>query len=312
MKIITIGEMLVEIMRKEEGVSLEQPADFIGPFPSGAPAIFIDAVAKLGHSSTIIGGIGNDDFGNCLKKRLRNDGVDLSGVQVTQKLSTGVAFVSYSSDGSRKFLYHMGNSAAGLIDKHKLDTDLFKGSDMLHINGSTLAMNEDMRKACYKAVEWAQNKQIKISFDPNLRTELLGVDKTRKIFSPLMNSCHVFIPGSDEFKDITGYSSIDKGAQSMLDEQIELIAVKKGKNGSKIYTKNKNIETNSFSVQEVDPTGAGDAFSAAIDTGWLEKMNLKDLGLFANAYGALSVKEKGPMEGLVTREKVERFIDNHV
>jgi hypothetical protein len=44
-KIYTMGELLVEIMRTEKDKPLDEPALFMGPFPSGAPAIFISAAA---------------------------------------------------------------------------------------------------------------------------------------------------------------------------------------------------------------------------------------------------------------------------
>ena len=46
--IITMGEMLVEIMREKEDMPLYEAHTFRGPFPSGAPAICMDAAARLG------------------------------------------------------------------------------------------------------------------------------------------------------------------------------------------------------------------------------------------------------------------------
>ncbi|HMK96446.1 MAG TPA: hypothetical protein VK425_02805 [Acidimicrobiales bacterium] len=48
-KVVTLGEILVEIMAKDRGQGFRQPVQLAGPFPSGAPAIFIDQVAKLGQ-----------------------------------------------------------------------------------------------------------------------------------------------------------------------------------------------------------------------------------------------------------------------
>ena len=46
--VISLGELLVEIMRDKVGSPLGQPGVFLGPYPSGAPAIFIVAAARLG------------------------------------------------------------------------------------------------------------------------------------------------------------------------------------------------------------------------------------------------------------------------
>ena len=77
-EIWTMGEMIVEIMREKENEPLDKAGVFRGPYPSGAPAIFIDTVARLGHKGGIIGGVGKDDFGKCLLDRLKSDGVDVS------------------------------------------------------------------------------------------------------------------------------------------------------------------------------------------------------------------------------------------
>ena len=49
--ILTIGEILVEIMATEPGDGFLEPIKLIGPFPSGAPAIFIDQAATLRSAS---------------------------------------------------------------------------------------------------------------------------------------------------------------------------------------------------------------------------------------------------------------------
>ena len=78
--ILIMGEMLVEIMREKEGTQLYDQGVFLGPYPSGAPAICIDTAARLGCRTAIIGGVGKDDFGRCLLERLKKDGVDVSHV----------------------------------------------------------------------------------------------------------------------------------------------------------------------------------------------------------------------------------------
>ena len=63
----TMGEILIEVMRPKVDMELYKAGEFLGLFPSGAPAIFIDTVARLGHTPGIISGVGEDDFGRTLK-----------------------------------------------------------------------------------------------------------------------------------------------------------------------------------------------------------------------------------------------------
>lgn len=59
-KVFTIGEILVEIMASKIGQPFDQPGIWNGPYPSGAPAIFIDQVTRLGVPCGIISCVGND------------------------------------------------------------------------------------------------------------------------------------------------------------------------------------------------------------------------------------------------------------
>ena len=47
--LLTVGFPIVEIMRKERGVSFEEPADFTGPYPSGDTCIVLDVASRLGN-----------------------------------------------------------------------------------------------------------------------------------------------------------------------------------------------------------------------------------------------------------------------
>ena len=80
---------------------LSQTGSFAGPFPSGAPAIFIDAVARLGHGAAIVGAVGRDGFGENVLQRLEANGVCTALVDEVADLPTATAHVSYDHDGSR-------------------------------------------------------------------------------------------------------------------------------------------------------------------------------------------------------------------
>jgi tagatose kinase len=111
-RIMTIGEILVEIMATERGQSFRTPDTLVGPFPSGAPAIFIDQVGRLGRPAGIIGCVGDDDFGWLNIDRLRRDGVDTSAIALLADAVTGSAFVTYTETGERHFIFNIALPAA--------------------------------------------------------------------------------------------------------------------------------------------------------------------------------------------------------
>jgi len=138
--ITVIGEILVEVMADTIGDGFLEPIALTGPFPSGAPAIFIDQVAKLGQPCAIISAVGKDDFGRVNIDRLSGDGVDIDGVAISEDRPTGTAFVRYSETGDRDFVFNIHHSACGNFDLTKAQSSILSETDHLHIMGKRLAV----------------------------------------------------------------------------------------------------------------------------------------------------------------------------
>lgn len=303
-KVIVLGDVLVEVMRKELDKPLSRPADFIGPFPSGAGCIFIDAVARLGGSAGCIGVAGADDFGDCVVDRLRADKVDTGHLRRAPGYTTGIAFVAYRSDGSRKFVFHLPQSAAALLGPDDIDPVYVSGAKFLHITGSVLSMSESARQACYKAVKLVKKAGGRVSFDPNIRPELLGIDTVRQICKPILDACDLLLPSGPEAAMLTGDDDEEKACRNLLARGIPIVALKRGERGSRVFTESQEIEVPTIPVTEIDPTGAGDCYGGAFVVGLLEGWDLARVARFANVVGALSVTKKGPMEGAPYRDQV--------
>jgi sugar/nucleoside kinase (ribokinase family) len=307
-RVACIGDLLVEIMRPEVGARLDKPGTFLGPYPSGASGIFIDTIARLGLDARFIGAVGNDDFGSLIIHRLRDDGVDISKIKVLENYTTGVAFVTYFEDGSRKFIFHLADAATGQIYPEDVDPDYLSDLSYLHIIGSTLATNKNCADACFKAVEYTLKNGGKISFDPNFRPELISEKKVREYFEPILRKCHIIFPTEEEIKVLTGKENIDQACEETLSSGPEIVAIKQGRQGSSVYTKDDKFTVPAFSVEEIDPTGAGDCYCAGFISGFLNELSLRETARFANAVGAMAVTKKGPMEGAPTSEKVIDFL----
>ena len=305
-EIIAIGEALVEIMRTRVDDPLDRASAFVGPFPSGAPAIFADQAARLGHKVGFIGAVGDDDFGTCQLERLKSDGLDISFCPRVPDRATGVAFVTYFSDGSRRFLYHIAHAAAGQMPE--LNAAYFQRVKYLHICGSSLSVSERMRNSCYQAVEMTNAAGGKVSFDPNLRPELLGGEEAlRRICGPVVGASHVVLPSGEEAELLTGVEGVEAACRALLDKGPEIVALKRGAKGCTIFTRDRQLDAPAFTVEAVDPTGAGDCFDAGFVVGLLEGLPLEQVGRLANACGALGATRKGPMEGAFRRAEVEEF-----
>lgn len=304
--IVTIGGLLCEVMRKELDKPLDIAADFTGPYPSGDTAIMLNAAAKLGAKSAMIGVVGNDGFGHCVTNRLKESGVDCSMIRVHSNASTGVAFVCYFSNGSRKFLYHVHNAAPGMMSPEDVDIEKLKGTKWMHITGFTMSISSSSANAVYKIVRELPD-DTKISFDPNIRPEALSVEQIKELCKPIIERSSLIFPSKNEAKMFTDTATDDEGCR-LWASQGKLVVLKNGKAGSKIYYNDQIIDVPSYSVVEIDPTGAGDTFCGAFLTALCEGKKIEECSKFANAAGAMSVRKQGPMEGAPTREELEQFL----
>lgn len=300
----TLGEPLCEIMRTECGQGLEHPNLFRGPYPSGAPAIFIDTAAKLGCPCGLIGAVGADAFGDCIRKRLSQDGADCTHLQTNYELSTAVAFVSYTGNGERNFIFHIGNAAAGSV---KLPESLPENVGVFHVMGCAMMASRNMSRCIAEAVShYAQQEQDTIiSLDPNIRPESLKNQDLQEILEPVLKYCSILMPGVEELLSLTEENTVDKAAQKIFQRKnIKLIVLKNGSKGTRVLTREETIHIPICKVHSLDSTGAGDSFDAGFLAAYLSGKSLLSCAQEASAAAALNCAAFGPMEGKITPEAV--------
>jgi len=304
----TMGELLCEVMRAGVDIPLDKTDIFHGPFPSGAPAIFIDTVARLGHKCGIVGGVGKDDFGKCITDRLKKDGVDTSLITEYDDGTTGVAFVTYFKDGSRKFLYHFPDTPATrptAPDVNKLDDDV----GYFHIMGCSLMAKREFGLEIIKLMKTLVAKGTRVSFDPNIRPELMKDKSVKAMIDEVMMHCSVLLPGVSELLMISGKNTLEEAIEKCFENQtLEVITLKKGSEGCEIYTRDEIVKFGVYEVETIDPTGAGDCFDGAFMCGLLEGKSITDCAKTASAAAALNTAVLGPMEGKISKEAINKIV----
>ncbi|ACP21582.1 putative sugar kinase, PfkB family protein (plasmid) [Sinorhizobium fredii NGR234] len=306
-KIVTIGEILVEIMAVDRGEGFTQPMSLVGPFPSGAPAIFIDQAARFGQPCGMVGCVGADHFGRVNLDRLKRDGVDISGIAVDSEYATGSAFVRYRHDGSRDFVFNIKHSASGRMSLTDNARALIDGSDHLHVMGTSL-FSPRIVEVVLKAVGMIKAKGGTVSFDPNVRSEMLALPGLREALETILGQCDLFLPSGPElFLFAPGNSEVEAIGQ-ILKKEIKAVVVKNGSQGANYHDLGSTIRQPAFNVHEVDPTGAGDCFGATFVSCWLRGMTPGDALRYAAASGARAVERQGPMEGVSTLAELDTFI----
>ena len=306
--IVTIGEILVEFVSHRRNCALEQISDYSGPYPSGAPAIFLDQAARMGATTQMIGGVGADGFGRCVLNRLKEDGVGTDGITVSDDHSTGTAFVSYYDSGDRDFIFHIANTAADAFDvPSKL---LTPEKTVLHVSASSLGA-ESMRDKIMGAVRTVSDGGGMISCDPNARPELMRNPDTRDAMFEVMERSHILLPSTSDLDFLYPELSEEAAVGKLLNANAQIIAVKRGAGGVTIVGNGERHDFDGHTVEEIDPTGAGDCFCGTFVSLVAQGAPLFDAGRQANAAGAIAVTRRGPMEGNSTPVEIQSFINTH-
>ena len=288
--VLALGEALVEFVRPERDVPLDRPGTMLGPFASGAPAIYASVAARLGAAVALCAVVGDDPFGQLLTERLRRDGVSLDGVRVAVEAPTATAHVAYSSDGDRTFVFHVADAAAGRLTADDLG-DLPERAAWLHVSGSSIALGPGLADAVERAVERVRAAGGKVSLDPNVRPEAMSPRLGERI-GAIARTAHVLFPSEHELEAL----GLDADALAAAGS---VVCTTLGEHGVRVLAGGRSVRVEAPRTEGVDPTGAGDHFAAAFTVATLAGAEPVEAATVACRVAACSVQAMGPMEAAV-------------
>ena len=305
---ICVGEILVEIVATTIGDGFAEAQPLFGPFPSGAPAIFIDQCGRIGGSAAMIGAVGDDDFGRVNLDRLRRDGVDVSAVAILPHMPTGSAFVRYRADGARDFVFNIATSAAACFGWTEPVADVVSRAGHLHVMGSALSMPSAW-DVIEQAVQCVKARGGSLSVDPNLRKELKYDAETEDRFARLVAMSDLLLPSGEELERAAGVTGEAAAIARLFALGVAEVVLKRGADGATCFEREgRRTDAAAFAVDEVDPTGAGDCFGGAYVACRRLGMSVERSLTYGCAAGARNVTRRGPMEGAGSRAELDAFI----
>lgn len=316
MQIVCMGELLIDFVALESGVTVGEASGFEKK-AGGAPANVAVAIKRLGMDSAFITQVGDDPFGHYLAGVLADEDVDTSGIRFSQEARTMLAFVSLREDGERSFNFYRHPSADMLMTPDDIAHDVIEASEAFHFGSITL-ISEPAKSATLAAAAYARDAGKLISYDPNLRLALW--DSTEAAHEGMragFEYAHI-VKISDEESDVVlreGEAVADLWAQY---PQLQLVMLTRGAQGCVMHTRDGNQhEHDGYAVTSVDTTGAGDTFMAGALVGILEQLgdthdfstlDYAPILTLANAGGALATTGRGAIASLPTRTEVTAFI----
>lgn len=303
-EIISFGEVLVDLIGKK-GRGIENSSCF-EKFFGGAPANYAVGCRRLGADVVFLTSISNDSFGDFLLGVLKKEKVDISFVKKTS-FKTALAFVALDKKGKPDFSFYRDDTADVNVTKSDINKRAFRGAKIFHFCSLSL-LTEPVRSALFFALRLAKKNELIVSFDPNLRSNLLKSD-TLSWVKKVLKYADVFLPSEEEALFISGKKNLDEAAKKLSElYKIRKIIITRGEKGALLFEGTKKISFKGYKVKTIDTTGAGDSFSAGISVGILKKYEGEKLLNFAGAVAAISVQKNGAISSLPTIKEVEKFL----
>lgn len=311
--VIACGEMLIDFVATESGVTLAEAPAF-KKAAGGAPANVAVGVARLGYRAGFLGQVGEDDFGHFLAATLAQAGVDVAGLRFSAAARTALAFVSLRADGERSFMFYRHPSADMLWRPEDVDA-AYAGQTRIFHYGSISLIGEPSRSATLAALDHARRGGALISYDPNLRLALWpSAEAAREGLLAGWGHADIAKVSEEELAFLTGEADEARAVRKLWHDRLKLLTVTRGAAGSAYFTRQARGEVPGFRVDAVDTTGAGDGFLAGLLAGLLdgglefERENIERALRLGNAVGALTTTQRGAIPALPTRAAVEAFM----
>jgi len=276
---------------------------FAKAVPGGSGNVAV-GLSTIGGATAFVGKAGHDFFGNLYVQNLEEKGV-VSKIFLDKHSPTGLIIALVEDGKQRSFLVFRGANDKLAPDEIEKATSLIKRSNYIYFSGYSL-VNDPQRNAIFRAVSLAKKFKTKIVFDPGASNL---VKSEKRLFTELSGLCDVFSPNMDEARAITNATSVDD-VVSRLRKKIPFTALKCDENGCILINKEGAVRVPSYNVRCVDPTGAGDAFTAAVIYGLSRGLPLQIIGQLANWFAAEVVAGIGP-RSFPGKSKINRFLESH-
>ena len=252
MDLVCVGDVMLDV-RADAG-ALATGGDVHGRVlvqPGGTSANAAVWASSSGASAAVIGAIGEDVPGDLLLASLEDHGVSTEGL-VRRSEPTGTMLVLHEA-GERSMVADRGANAS--LAAGDLPSSIVAGAVLV---SGYLLLQPPTTEAAIAAVERSDAGIVAVEAASWPLVERFGVEA----FLGVASNAGGVLANAREAEVLTGRGPED--ACRMLGERCRIAAVKRGSDGACVSVGGSFVTSPAPPVQEVDPTGAGDAFDGVL------------------------------------------------
>ncbi|MNJ17745.1 Ribokinase [compost metagenome] len=268
--------------------------------PGGKGANQAVAAARLGAAVSFIARIGDDAIGQQMKTGFANDGIDVSAVELDDKLPTGIAIIYVSDEGENSI--GLSTEANGA-----LDTAMVRRHEALIAGAHTLLLQLEVPlESVFEAARLARSHGTRVVLNPA---------PAQPLSADLLALVDLITPNQTEAELLTGVKVSDEASAAQASARfhqmgIADVMITLGSQG--VYCSNAKQQAliPGFRVEAVDTTAAGDTFNGALLAAELAGADFKAAVRFAHGAAALSVTKFGAQSSIPGKQEVDTFLQS--
>ncbi len=279
--------------------------DESGRYPGGMGSNVSVALSKLGVPAAFFGRIGNDSTGRSLLENLARNNVGLSNAHVVDAPSLQTLILS--DNQKHRWLFVVGSShhAISLKSLEEIDWKIVDHCKVVYIG-------EVFTEIASSVADYARTRNKAVIYRPGVPYMLLGVENLRRI----LEHATLFILNKAGWKQLKNASKerIETPAD-LLKYGTEKVLLTKGAEGCEIFSADTHQR---FSVppqlqrkfKPIDPTGAGDGFSAGLIKGLLNNWSVNKAVVYGQAVASITCSRVGASNAFPTEKEVEAALNS--
>lgn len=265
----------------------------------GAARNVAENLLHLGTPVTLLTVLGADETGNNLIGAIEAAGANIEGVLRSTHYPTGSYLAVVNTDGKLAYGLDDMRVITELSPEHiRTQEELFGNSSLLFIDANL--PKETMRTI----ISLARKKKLPICADPTseeLAPKLIKYLRHLKLVVPNLNEAAILCDRKSGIN--TRREAID-AAKCLVSQGVEIAIVTMAEAGVCYATSETSGYVPPVRIQITDPTGAGDALTAAVLFGLLNDMPIDDAVRLGVAAAALTLTYRGTVIPDLSLEKL--------
>ena len=262
--------------------------------PGGKGANQAVAAARLGARVSLIGAVGDDERGPQLLAHLKREHVDVAHVVHVSNASTGAALIHVDRHGEKQILAVL--AANGRLDVAHVE------AACKAIGGArvVLAQLEVPLECVVSVLRWGRRVGAQTILDPA---------PAMPLSDSVLTLLDVIRPNASEAETLTRIRVVDRdtarrAAHELLSRGARHAIVQAGSHGNLLVSRDVEQWLPRLKVDEIDATGAGDAFAGTLAACLARGDSMADASTLANAAAALETTALGVQTPRVSEDQL--------